>query len=71
MLDVNGIRFPLEVILVCIRWYAAYPLSCRHLEEMMTERDVFVDHSTLSRWAIRYLPLLDKIFSKHKRPAGG
>ncbi|SCZ85449.1 hypothetical protein NSMM_380071 [Nitrosomonas mobilis] len=31
-------RFPIEVILVCIRWYAAYPLSCRHLEEMMEKR---------------------------------
>ena len=35
MLVVKGMRFPIEVILVCIRWYAAYPLSCWHLEEMM------------------------------------
>jgi hypothetical protein len=33
----KGMRFPLEVILVCIRWYAAYPLSYRQLEELMQE----------------------------------
>ncbi|WP_258195687.1 IS6 family transposase [Nitrosomonas ureae] len=71
MLAVKGMRFPVEVILVCIRWYAAYPLSLRYLEEMMEERGVTVDHSTVSRWAIRFLPLLEKIFRKYKRPVGG
>jgi transposase-like protein len=32
MLNFKGMRFPIDVILVCIRWYAAYPLSYRHLE---------------------------------------
>jgi transposase-like protein len=40
------LHYPLEVMLVCARWYATYPLSFRHLEEMMQERGVFVDHST-------------------------
>lgn len=35
------LHYPLEVMLVCARWYAAYPLSFRHLEEMMQERGVF------------------------------
>ena len=35
MLNTKGLRFPIDVILVCIRWHAAYPLSYRHLEEMM------------------------------------
>ena len=43
------LHYPLEVMLVCARWYAAYPLSLRHLEEMMQERGVFVDHSTVHR----------------------
>ena len=34
MLSFKGMRFPIDVILVCIRWYVAYPLSYRHLEEM-------------------------------------
>ena len=67
MLAAKGIRFPVDVILVCIRWYAAYPLSYRHLEEMMEERGVSVDHSSINRWAIRFLPLLEKVFRKHKR----
>ena len=46
---------------MCIRWYAANPLSYRHLEEMMEERGVFVDHSSINRWAIRFLPLLKKV----------
>jgi putative transposase len=71
MLSAKGMRFPIDIILVCIRWYAAYPLSYRHLEEMMEERGVFVDHSSINRWAIRFLPLLEKVFRKHKRPVGG
>ena len=71
MLNFKGMRFPAEVILVCIRWYAAYSLSTRNLEEMMEERGVLVDHSTISRWAIRFLPLLEKVFRKYKRPVGG
>ena len=71
MLATKGMRFPIDVILVCVRWYAAYPLSYRQLEEMMEERGVFVDHSSINRWAIRFLPLLEKVFRKHKRPVGG
>jgi putative transposase len=71
MLNSKGMRFPIDVILVCIRWYAAYPLSYRHLEEMMEERGVVVDHSSINRWAVRFLPLLEKVFRQHKRPVGG
>jgi transposase-like protein len=71
MLNLKGMRFSIDVILVCIRWYAAYPLSYRHLEEMMEERGVSVDHSSINRWAIRFLPLIEKMTRKHKRPVGG
>jgi putative transposase len=70
MLNLKGMRFPIDVILVCIRWYAAYPLSYRHLEEMMEERGVSVDHSSINRWAIRFLPLIEKLSRKHKRALG-
>lgn len=36
----------------------------------MEERGVFVDHSSINRWAIRFLPLLEKAFRKHKQPIG-
>jgi transposase-like protein len=38
---------------------------------MMEERGVLIHHSLLNRWAIRFLPLLEKVFRKHKRPVGG
>ena len=60
MLATKGMRFPIDVILVCIRWYAAYPLSCRHLEEMMEERGVFVDHSSINRWRSGFCHYLNK-----------
>ena len=69
MLDAKRMRFPLEMIAVCIRWYAAYPFSYRHLEEMMQERGAFVDHSSINRWAIRFLPLIEKSFRKYKSPS--
>ncbi len=70
MIKTKGLRFPIDVILVCIRWYAAYPLSYRHQEEVMQERGVQVDHSSINRWAVRFLPLLEKAFRKYKRPVG-
>ena len=48
MLAANGMRFPIDVTLVYIRWYAAYPLNYRHLEEMMQEPGVFVKHAARS-----------------------
>jgi putative transposase len=70
MLSFKGMRFPIDVILVCVRWYAAYPLSYRHIEEMMEERGVSVDHSTINRWAIRFPPLIEKLSREHKRKVG-
>ena len=64
------LHYPLEVMLVCVRWYVAYPLSLRHIEEMMQERGVFVDHATVHRWAIRMLPVLAAVFRRRKRPVG-
>lgn len=49
-----------EVILLCVRWYLRYPLSYRHVEEMMRERGLSVDHSTVYRWVQRYAPELEK-----------
>ncbi len=64
------LHFPLEVMLVCVRWYAAYPLSLRNLEEMMAERGVIVDHATVHRWAQKMLPVLAGVFRRRKRPVG-
>src|SRR5258708_11188395 len=53
-------RFPVEVILVCVRWYCKYGISYRDLFEMMQERGVEVDPSTIMRWVHRYAPELEK-----------
>ncbi|SFB01149.1 hypothetical protein SAMN04515620_11256 [Collimonas sp. OK607] len=50
MLNTKGMRFPIDVILVCIRGRTAYTLSYRHLEEMMEERGAVVDNSSINRW---------------------
>ena len=39
-----------EIILGCVRWYCKYGISYRDLEEMILERGVEVDHTTLFRW---------------------
>jgi putative transposase len=51
-----------------VRWYLAYPLSHRQLEEMMQERGVAVDHSTINRWVLKYAPQLEHAFRRQKRP---
>ena len=64
------LHYPLDVILLCVRWYVAYSPSLRNLEEMMAERGFEVDHSTVHRWVIKLVPLFEKAFRKRKRPVG-
>jgi len=64
----KGAHFPKEIILTGVRWYVAYPLSTRHVEELMQERGVSVDHSTMNRWVVRYSPQLEPTFHRRKRP---
>src|SRR5436305_7535848 len=54
-----------EIILLCVRWYLRYSLSYRDLEEMMAERGLAVDHTTIYRWVQRYAPELDKRCRPH------
>jgi putative transposase len=48
----------------------AYPISYRQLEEMMQQRGVDVDHSSLNRWVLKYTPALDQACRQRKRPVG-
>ena len=70
MIDFKGSQFEREIILWGLRWYVAYPISYRQLEEMMGERGVTVDHSTLNRWVIKYAPEFEKQFRRRQRPVG-
>ena len=71
MIDLKGHRFEKDIILTCVRWYLAYSLSSRNLEEMMQERGVEVDHSNIYRWVQKFTPQLEAAFRKgKKRPVG-
>jgi len=54
-----------DIILLCVRWYLRYALSYRDLEEMMLERGLAVDHTTIFRWVQRYAPELEKRCRPH------
>jgi len=56
MRSLKGAHVEKDIILTCVWWYLAYPLSDRQLEELMQERGVAVDHSTINRWVLKYGP---------------
>ena len=69
-MDFTGRHFDKVVILTCVRWYLRFALSYRDLEEIMEERGVDVDHSTINRWVLKYTPLLETEARRRKRPVG-
>jgi putative transposase len=71
MIDFKGHRIEKDIILTCIRWYLAYPLSYRNLEEMMAERGAPVDHSNIYRWVQKFTPKLEAVFRKGKKRSVG
>ena len=58
-------------MVLCVRWYLRYSLSYRDLEEMMVERGLSVDHSTIARWVSRYAPILNERMRRHLRHPNG
>ena len=64
----KGADFPPDIILMGVRWYVAYPLSYRHVEELLEERGVPIDHATIQRWVVKDSPLLEEAFHRRKHP---
>ena len=64
-------RFPVEIILLCVRWYCKYGISYRDLAEMMSERGVTIGPSTIFRWVQRYAPELEKRVRRYQGPRSG
>jgi putative transposase len=64
-MNFQGKQYPKEVILMTIRWYLAYPLSYRHVEEFAKERNIGLDHSTVQRWVQEYGPYLQTSIRKY------
>jgi len=57
--------------MMSMRWYLSYALSYRHVEELLLERGVSIDHSTVQRWVVRYSAELESEFRrryKKRRP---
>ncbi len=65
----KGRHFQDELIVLCVRRYLRYSLSYRDLEELMAERGLNVDHSTIARWVLRYAPILNQRMRRHVRYA--
>jgi putative transposase len=59
------LHYPLDMMLLCVRWYVAYSLSLRNLEEMMAERAIGVDHSTVHCWVIKLVQLFEMRFPRY------
>nr|ULG19990.1 IS6 family transposase [Yersinia frederiksenii] len=55
----KGRHFQSAIILWAARWYCKYGISYRELQEMLAERGVNVDHTTIYRWVQRFQPLRD------------
>ncbi|MGK5205316.1 hypothetical protein NDX98_23515 [Enterobacter roggenkampii] len=60
MTDFKWRHFQGDVILWAVRWYCRYPISYRDLEEMLAERGISVDHTTIYRWVQCYAPEMEK-----------
>ncbi len=63
-------HFEPTIILLCVRWYCRYQLSYRDVEEMMRERGLDLDHSTVFRWVQRYGPEINKRIRPYLKMSG-
>ncbi len=63
-------HFEPTIILLCVRWYCRYQLSYRDVEEMMKDRGLAVDHSTIYRWVQRYAPEINKRMRPYLKMSG-
>ncbi len=58
--------FAPEIILWCPRWYGSTPMSYANCSDMLTERGVSVNRSTIYRWFMEYAPALRKKLRRHQ-----
>lgn len=61
-------HFKPQIILCAVRWYLRFSLSYRDVEELLAERGVAVDHSTIWRWVQRYALELEQRLRRHLKP---
>ena len=63
-------HFQADIILLCVRWYLRCSLSYRDLEELMRERGLSLDHTTIYRWVQCYAPELERRCRPHCQLTG-
>ncbi|HIF9334005.1 TPA: IS6 family transposase [Photobacterium damselae] len=63
----SGYHFPSDIILQAVRYYVAYKLSYRNIEEIYAERGILLDHATINRWVIRFAPMIEQKARARKR----
>ena len=69
--DFKGRHFEATLIVQAVSWYLRYPLSYRDIEEMLLERGLEVDHSTLNRWVLAYAPQIERRLRAFRKPHCG
>ncbi len=55
----QGGHFPKCIVLQAVFWYLRYSLSYCDIEELMKERGVEIDHETVQRWVVKFIPILE------------
>ena len=66
----KGRHFDQEIIILCVRWYLSFKLSCRDLAQMMAERGIVLAHTTILRWVQHYVPEFEKRWSRYAAAPG-
>jgi transposase-like protein len=64
----KGCHFPSEVTLEAVRYYLAYKLSYSEIEEIKLECEVVVEHATINRWVLKFVPMLEHRTRRRKKP---
>jgi|SRR5579872_269845 len=64
-------HFEPEIIVCAVRWYLPFSLSYRDVEELLMERSLRADHTTIWRWVQRYAPELNKRCRRELKPTNG
>lgn len=69
--DFKGRHFEAGLIVQAVSWYLRYALSYRDIEEMLLERGLEVDHSTINRWVLAYAPAIERCLRRFRKPHCG
>jgi putative transposase len=67
----KGLHFHKDVVLLCVIFYLKFPLSTRALEEIVTLRNLSIDHATINRWVIKFSAYIEKNFRKRTQKFTG